>query len=225
MRRSVDRRAPTRPVEGARRPCDSCTASMRFHERYTVMHGVESVVLPAWVCDCGGEVFVRGAPAALSEAAKAPTTSERCREELRRWLARVRTQASLPGPRAQPARERAQDLMRLHADSLVSVAAADDTGRYVAANPAVCALLGFAHDDLLHLTIWDVSAAPPAPRREEHWKAFIERGCAEGRHRLRRRTGEAIVVNYAAVSCVFPGVHIGVMATRALLQHLYSRLS
>ena len=224
MRRSVDRRAPNRPTEGARRPCDICTASMRFHERYTVTRGLESLVLPAWVCTCGGEMFVRGA-SDQADHAQPPTASERGRRELRRWLALVRAQASLRNRGDQPVRERAEDLMRMHAQTLVSLAATDNDGRYVAANPAVCALLGYSYADLLHLTIWDVSATPVAPRREQMWKAFLDHGGAEGRYRLRRRSGEAIVVNYASVSHVFPGVHLTVMATTALLQYLSSRLS
>jgi len=195
---------------------------MRFHERYTVTHGIESLVLPAWVCTCGGEVFVRREASDFSGAAMQAAPNQRGRQELRRWLSTLHAQIRASSGLGQAPRDRVREVMRLHADTLISMAAVDDDGRYVAANHAACALLGYSQADLLDRTIWEVSAPPLVSNHREMWRVFLLRGSAEGRYRLRRRTGELIVVNYASVSHMLPGVHVSVMATRALLQHIAS---
>ena len=57
-----DRRGPNRPADGERRLCPSCGEVMRFLEWYEVTHDRETVTLPAWVCSCGNETFVRPGP-------------------------------------------------------------------------------------------------------------------------------------------------------------------
>ena len=57
-----DRRGPHRPANGDRRPCRSCGEMMRFLEWYEVTHARVTVTLPAWVCSCGDETFVRPGP-------------------------------------------------------------------------------------------------------------------------------------------------------------------
>ena len=57
-----DRRGPSRPANGDRRPCLSCNDMMRFREWYVVTHARVTVTMPAWVCVCGDETFVRPGP-------------------------------------------------------------------------------------------------------------------------------------------------------------------
>jgi PAS domain S-box-containing protein len=194
---------------------------MRFFERYTVAYGRRSFALPAWVCACGGEAFVR-APSAVRPwraAGQVDLDSDRHRE-LRRCLDAVRSHARmLPAPQ-EPPPGHARALVRNEGAALISLVAIDTGGRYLAANDATCALLGYSQDDLLDLTIWDVSAPPLHLHHEQVWRKFLETGTAEGRYRLRRCTGELIAVHYASASHVLPGVHVAAMATRALLQHL-----
>jgi PAS domain S-box-containing protein len=194
---------------------------MRFFERYTVTYGRRSFALPAWVCSCGGEAFVRAPAAARPWRAAAPASLDSDgHKELRRCLDAVRTQARMLEASREPPPGHALTLVRNEGAGLISLVAVDSGGRYLAANDATCALLGYSQEDLLGLTVWDVSAPPLHPHYEQVWRKFLETGTAEGRYRLRRRTGELIAVHYASASHVLPGMHVAAMATRAMLQHL-----
>ena len=67
-----DRRGPNRPANGDRRPCPSCGGMMRFREWYVVTHARVTVTLPAWVCSCGDETFVRPGPFDRRTGSEAP---------------------------------------------------------------------------------------------------------------------------------------------------------
>ena len=54
-----ERRERNRPASGARKACPACGGVMRFFERYTVQHGTDKKIEPAWVCGCGHELYVR----------------------------------------------------------------------------------------------------------------------------------------------------------------------
>jgi PAS domain-containing protein len=82
---------------------------------------------------------------------------------LRRALADVRAAAGDSGARdgAEP-RVRARQIANSVEESMISVLVADDDARYVEANAAACALCGYSREELLALTIWDLTAARAA---------------------------------------------------------------
>jgi hypothetical protein len=67
-----DRRGPNRPVNGEKRPCPSCGEMMRFLEWYEVTHDRVTDSLPAWLCSCGNETFVRPGPFYRRASSEAP---------------------------------------------------------------------------------------------------------------------------------------------------------
>lgn len=79
----------------------------------------------------------------------------------------------------------------------VGIFVADDEMGYVAANRFACELLGYEREELLALTIPDVT--PGAPSLQEY-AAMIAHGELTGRSRLRRKDGTEIEVEYWAFS-------------------------
>ena len=87
---------------------------------------------------------------------------------------------------------------------------ADDQGRCIDANPAACALTGYTREELLQLTVWDLT--PPASRESLHsqWSEFLARGRLRGEYPVLRKDGATAVWDVAAVANVLPGVHVSV---------------
>jgi PAS domain S-box-containing protein len=92
-----------------------------------------------------------------------------------------------------------------------AILVADDGGRYVAANPAACALVGYHVDQLVNLSLWELT---PDGDREIGWHAwqhFLAAGRASGEYSLRRGDGVTIEVEFQAVAHVQPGYHLSVL--------------
>lgn len=137
--------------------------------------------------------------------------------KLRRAARRIWWQAA----RLRRQSERARSARELHAaaaellsrersgsDPRVAFVLADDQARYIAANREATALTGYAPDDLLQLTVWDLTPLSATADGQQLWNAFIARGSQEGRYALVRRDGQTIEADYYAMANVLPGVHL-----------------
>jgi PAS domain-containing protein len=222
-----DRRGPDRPAHGDRRACSECGNAARFEERYFVVRSGLSIREPAWVCgSCSREWFVRrlsrrsrGARAA--GAANAPGRRPRGADlrELQRVLADIRARAQREG--AADARGRAASIAgEIARGELVSVVAVDEATRIVAVNSAACVLIGVSRELLVNMPVRVFCAAPPR-RFDRVWRRFVETGRFDGPCRLRQRSGALISVECVASANVVPGVHVGALASRRLLQSLH----
>lgn len=105
-------------------------------------------------------------------------------------------------------------------DSMISVLVADDNARYVEANAAVCALSGYSREQLLEMSIWDLSAEDVIERGKRAWKRFLRDGRFEGPYKIRRSTGEHVTIHCSASANVLPGLHVSTMASARLLHVL-----
>jgi PAS domain S-box-containing protein len=85
----------------------------------------------------------------------------------------------------------------------------DDDAHYIGANPAACHLLQRTHDELLDLTLDDLT--PPGANFEAVWGAFIAEGEMAGDHTLRRRDGSVVEVEFYAKANVIPGKHLAIV--------------
>lgn len=93
----------------------------------------------------------------------------------------------------------------------VAAIAADNTGRYVAANTRMSELTGYSRADLLRLHVKDLT---PAMRRDvagDLWNRFIQSGTQNGEYVILRKDGTPIGVQYAAYASVAPGVHLSLV--------------
>ncbi len=90
----------------------------------------------------------------------------------------------------------------------VAVVVADDDRRYVHANPAACALLGLAHDELIGMRTEEVTGTPAA-EVEAVWTRFRRAGVLVGTFPLAGPVGPRNVP-YIAIADVTPGRHVAI---------------
>jgi PAS domain-containing protein len=191
---------------------------MRFSERYVVTRLRVTVTQPTWVCGCGEETYVRMIPKTRRRRTAAerrlPTSVSVPSEhlvEMRHALAYIRDQAQ-PGSAATArdmARHAMADLQRCPG---ISILAIDDCGHFIAVNDTVCHLTGYAQDELLDMSIWDLSLEQNVERGQRVWRLFLRDGGFDGEYLLRHKTGEMIGIRCLAAAHVFPGMHVATLA-------------
>jgi PAS domain S-box-containing protein len=87
----------------------------------------------------------------------------------------------------------------------------DDAGRYVDSNPAMCQLLGYSREELMRLTVWDVTRAPDRERIPGLLGQFLSNGTLSGEHTLLCKGGATREVEYRSVANILPGLHLAVL--------------
>lgn len=113
--------------------------------------------------------------------------------------------------RAEAALKQAQArLAALFDHALNAILLADDQGRCLDANPAACALLGLAREQLLATAV-DQVMAMPGSAFEATWAEFLRQGSATGDVSLQRSDGSTRIARFSAVAHILPGVHLSIM--------------
>lgn len=104
---------------------------------------------------------------------------------------------------------RLEEVVRVHP---YAVLFADNTGRYIGANPAASELTGYSRRELLSSSVFDIT--PPVDEKDITllWRAFLRTGRQGGDIVIHRRDGTQVSGRYMAVTNVIPGVHVSVMA-------------
>ena len=95
--------------------------------------------------------------------------------------------------------------------SLVPMVIADDSRRYTAVNAAACLLLRLPEQEVLAMTIDDLT--PPENRDQVGplWEAFIKEGTQQGTFELLMPDGQRVEVEYSATAEVAPGQHLSIL--------------
>jgi PAS domain S-box-containing protein len=105
--------------------------------------------------------------------------------------------------------ENEEKLRLLIENSGDAILVADDTGRYVEANPAACRMFGLDREALLRLSVSDL-VTPDGPSAGERYRAYIETGREAGEFQFVRKDGNVRAVEYSA--CRFaPGLHLSIL--------------
>lgn len=100
---------------------------------------------------------------------------------------------------------------------------ADDQGRYVAVNDAACLLLGYSREEVLQLSVWDLTPDPHQVEGLILWKEFIEIGAQAGVYWLARKDGSLVEVAYQARANVTPGRHVSRLVPHDSLNKPFER--
>lgn len=89
--------------------------------------------------------------------------------------------------------------------------AANDAGRYVAANRAASKLTGYSDPELRRLSVWDLT--PPDHKRDFEllWRAFLRLKEQTGDYLLVTKDGRTVSTAYAARAHVLPGLHLSLL--------------
>jgi PAS domain S-box-containing protein len=112
--------------------------------------------------------------------------------------------------------------------SIDAILVADDTGRYVDANPAATELFGLSREALMARRSFEFIDEEWAhgPNMEADWQAFLRAGSHTGEVRLRRDDGGVRLVEYAAMANVALGRHTWVLrdvTARRRSEHLVAQ--
>ena len=102
-------------------------------------------------------------------------------------------------------------LSALFEHALNAILLASDEGRYIGANPAACAMLGYTADELLALSVTDL-VLPDTLSVDQYWAGFLQAGRSRGRVQLRRKDGAVIVAQFNAVAQMLPGANLSIMS-------------
>ena len=105
-------------------------------------------------------------------------------------------------------------------EAMISVLVADDNAHYIEANSAICALAGYRREQLLQMSIWDLSRRRRRRARPARVEAVSARRPVRRPLRIRRSTGDYITLRCSAAANVVPGLHVSTMAPAKLLQVL-----
>ena len=223
-----DRRGVDRPMNGDAQTCAACSAIARFDECYVVVRRGVTLREPAWVClQCGAEVFVRRGAAqsaaglerrAQRSAARAARFAEM--HALRQTMIEIHERARARHECAAGAQPRAQALIdRSARNGLVRhprrrrtrAAARREHGSVRADRRA-------ARDAAHHDRARSVHRGSAAVRSRV--------GALPRQRAVRRRLpaapalGVLVTVACFASAHVSPGIHVGTLASRRLLQSL-----
>jgi PAS domain S-box-containing protein len=101
-------------------------------------------------------------------------------------------------------------LQALFKYSTEAILLSDDQTRFIDANPAACALVGYTRDELLGLRAEHIYPPELRPHLPEHWQALMETGRASGEMPLVRKDGAIRDVDFNAVAHIEAGVHLTV---------------
>jgi CheY-like chemotaxis protein len=100
----------------------------------------------------------------------------------------------------------------------ITLTLADDSARYVAAAGSARELTGYEPQELVSLSVWDLTDVAEARSGPGLWQSFIKSGTQEGRYMLRRRDGAPVEAQYCAVANVVPGLHLSAIARASQLR-------
>ena len=95
-------------------------------------------------------------------------------------------------------------------NSLDAILVMDDAGRYVDGNPAICQLLGYRHEELLQLTVWDVTPVQDRERIPELLRRFLSAGTLSGEYTFLSKDGTTREIEYRSVANNLPNLHLAV---------------
>jgi len=93
----------------------------------------------------------------------------------------------------------------------VAALVADDAGSYIGANEAACRLTGYTLDELLGLSVPDLTAPEDAAPGERLWNSFLRSDYQRGTFTIRRKDGTSLRVVYRAYRDIAEGMHLSLL--------------
>ncbi|MEW6495490.1 MAG: PAS domain S-box protein [Cyanobacteriota bacterium] len=107
-------------------------------------------------------------------------------------------------------RESEQKFRAVFEGTLDCILVADDDGYYIDANPAACAFLGLAKEQIIGRPILMFTAPEQVQNTQNHWQNFLSQGQMRGEFRLQLPDGTIRDTEYTAKANFLPGCHLSV---------------
>lgn len=97
----------------------------------------------------------------------------------------------------------------------------DSAAHYIAANDAACVLTGRSREELLSLSVWDLTPQIRVAEGRQAWARLVEAGALSGAYVLKTASGSEIEARFASAANVLPGCHLSLLRSvpRALSGH------
>jgi PAS domain S-box-containing protein len=93
----------------------------------------------------------------------------------------------------------------------VAALLANDAGSYVAANTAASRLMGYSVNELLSMSVWDLTPAVKEREIDVLWRSFVTVGTQRGTITLKTKKGTVVAARYVARSHILPGLHVSLL--------------
>lgn len=106
----------------------------------------------------------------------------------------------------QSLRESEEKFRSLFETALDAILVADENGRYLDANPQALELTGYSREELLTMSVSDLTPPEDRGTGEDRYRQFAESGRMHGEYRLLHKDGRVIDVEYSAAR-MGPGRH------------------
>jgi len=90
----------------------------------------------------------------------------------------------------------------------VATLVADDAGCYIAANEAACRLTGYTSDELLKLSVAELTAPEDVVPGDRLWNSFVRSDYQRGTFTIRHKDGTPLRVVYHAYTDIVDGMHV-----------------
>jgi CheY-like chemotaxis protein len=105
-------------------------------------------------------------------------------------------------------------------DKTLAALLANSSARYIGANDAACALTGRSREELLSLSVWDLTPQFGVATGRRQWAHFVKAGQLAGAYQLHGPQGSAIDALFSAAAHVLPDCHLSLLEPlpSALLQ-------
>ncbi|MCG6970045.1 MAG: PAS domain S-box protein, partial [Gammaproteobacteria bacterium] len=130
------------------------------------------------------------------------------RKQAERALVEAKEQAERANAALRKSEQQYRALFTATSDAILI---ANDEARYVHANPAACEMLGYSMEELLELSVPDVTSVGSKTKFTPIWQEFIKHGVQRGEYVVRRKNGTEMEVEYRAVANFMPGRHLAIM--------------
>lgn len=88
---------------------------------------------------------------------------------------------------------------------------ADSAAHYIAANDAACALTGRSREELLSLSVWDLTPQVRVSEGQQAWARLVESGSLSGAYVLKTPSGREVEARFVSAANVLPGCHLSLL--------------
>ena len=104
-------------------------------------------------------------------------------------------------------KESRQYLRAFFENSLDVILVSNDKGEYIDANSAACELLGYTYEELMKLTVMDLTPEPLRQQGTAIWNQFMSDGSLHGEYSILCKDGSVLELEFRAAT-VMPGVYL-----------------